>query len=70
MIQLEFWSQKKPTPSVLRNPTPPKNLQLLVTLQPWSPNSTRVAPTHVLHQHICCTSTTWCVVNETPVQAV
>jgi len=31
MIQLDFWSQTKnptPTPSVVRNPTAPKNLRL------------------------------------------
>jgi len=36
MIQLDIWSQswKKnltPAPRVVRNPTPPKNLRLLVT---------------------------------------
>jgi len=29
VIQLDFWSRtKNPTPSVVRNPTPPKNLRL------------------------------------------
>jgi len=41
MIQLDFRGQrrmKKPTstPSVLRNPTPPKNLQPLANPQLWS----------------------------------
>jgi len=38
MIQLDFRSRTKnptPTPMVVTNPTPPKNLRLLTTPQPW-----------------------------------